>query len=91
MNKHIIDLFKKYKKFVIVATQMLDSLEYNLQPTRAEVRDVYYVVVFIIDATNLSGETTNGKYPVNALWQQLMKLQKKIKDKQIRSFNMTEN
>lgn len=63
----IISLCKRFKKPVIVATQMLDSLESNLQPTRAEVTDVYFACVNGTDATMLSGETANGKYPVEAL------------------------
>jgi len=63
----IINLCKKAKKFVIVATQMLDSLEHDLQPTRAEVTDVYLAVKLGADATMLSGETASGQYPVNAV------------------------
>lgn len=66
-EKEIISLCHKAKKFVIVATQMLDSLDHNLQPTRAEVTDVYYAVLLKADATMLSGETASGKYPVNAV------------------------
>lgn len=66
-QKKIIALCHKAKKFVIVATQMLDSLERNLQPTRAEVTDVYYAVLLKANATMLSGETASGKYPVNAI------------------------
>ena len=63
----IVSLCKKAKKPVIVATQMLDSLEKGLQPTRAEVTDVFFAVVLGADATMLSGETANGKYPINAV------------------------
>ena len=66
-EKKIIALCHKAKKFVIVATQMLDSLERNLQPTRAEVTDVYYAVLLKANATMLSGETASGKYPINAV------------------------
>lgn len=63
----ILHLCKKAKKPVIVATQMLDSLERNLQPTRAEVTDVYYAVINGTDATMLSGETASGLYPIQAV------------------------
>lgn len=54
-------------KTSIVATQMLDSLEHNIQPTRAEVTDVYFAVKQGADATMLSGETANGEFPIIAL------------------------
>ena len=46
---------------------MLDSLEHNIQPTRAEVTDVFFAVERGADATMLSGETANGEFPVNAV------------------------
>lgn len=63
----IIKLCKQANKPVIVATQMLDSLESNLQPTRAEVTDVYFACVNGTDATMLSGETASGRYPVETV------------------------
>lgn len=57
----------KHKKPFIVATQMLDSLERNLLPTRAEVTDLYFAVENEADATMLSGESAQGIDPLNAI------------------------
>jgi pyruvate kinase len=47
---------------------MLDSLERNIQPTRAEVTDVFFAVERGADATMLSGESAQGQFPVQAVY-----------------------
>lgn len=79
MQKDIIRKCNLKGKFVITATQMLDSMIRNPRPTRAEVTDVANAILDGSSAIMLSGETAAGNYPVKSC-EMMRKIAVKIED-----------
>jgi pyruvate kinase len=78
-QKNIITKCRKAKKPVIVATQMMASMVESSRPTRAEIADVTNTVIDNADAVMLSGESANGKFPVETV-ETMKKIVKTVED-----------
>lgn len=66
-QKLILKKAREYEKTAIVATDFLHTMEESIHPSRSEISDIYNAVMDKCDAIMLSGETTIGNHPVEAV------------------------
>lgn len=67
LQKELVNKCRIASKPIIIATQMMESMITNYNPTRAEVNDVANAIMDGADAVMLSGETSVGKFPIRVI------------------------
>ncbi|MDG2380247.1 MAG: pyruvate kinase [Pirellulaceae bacterium] len=89
-QKNIIDACSTWKRPVIVATQMLDSMQRASRPTRAEVTDVANAILDGTDACMLSGETAIGQYPIESV-RMMNRIMKSIEENRLNTISCSQH